>query len=324
VDSRRQVKKLLAQEKDPQRRDVLDIRQKALKLTANAIYGCLGFQSSRFHAQAIAQLVTSKGREALTHAVELVPKIDGSLDVIYGDTDSVMISTGLTGPDVAPALRMAALVKKEVNKVYRCLEIDVDGVFKSILLLRKKKYAALMLRDLARGDTPDNVKQEVKGLDMVRRDWCGLSQRVSREALGRILSGRPADEILDNIHTLLQDLATRIRKAEVDLKEFVITKSITKAPEQYADAGTQPHVQVALRMQAQRLSVQIHDLIPYVICDAESIRPELLGLAGDLDRTKLANKAFHIDDVRNPALGLRPDVEWYLATQIHPPITRLC
>jgi len=25
-----------------------------------------------------------------------------------------------------------------------------------------------------RGDTPDNVKQEVKGLDMVRRDWCGL------------------------------------------------------------------------------------------------------------------------------------------------------
>jgi len=32
----------------------------------------------------------------------------------------------------------------------------------------------------------------------------GPSQRVSREALGRILSGRPADEILDNIHTLLQ------------------------------------------------------------------------------------------------------------------------
>lgn len=84
----------------------------------------------------------------------------------------------------------------------------------------------------------------------------------------------------------------------------------------------------------------------------------MLGLAGDLDRNKLANKAFHIDDVRTPALGLRPgpapaplpspltnpsqqfrppylfpcgakgarppDVEWYLATQIHPPITRLC
>jgi len=45
-------------------------------------------------------------------AGRLPAKIDGSLDVIYGDTDSVMISTGLTGPDVAPALRMAALVKK--------------------------------------------------------------------------------------------------------------------------------------------------------------------------------------------------------------------
>ncbi len=38
---------------------------------------------------------------------------------------------------------------QEVNKVYRCLEIDIDGIFKSILLLRKKKYAALMLKDLA-------------------------------------------------------------------------------------------------------------------------------------------------------------------------------
>lgn len=48
----------------------------------------------------------------LLPAGRLPAKIDGSLDVIYGDTDSVMISTGLTGPDVAPALRMAALVKK--------------------------------------------------------------------------------------------------------------------------------------------------------------------------------------------------------------------
>lgn len=31
----------------------------------------------------------------------------------------------------------------QVNKKYRCLEIDLDGLYKRMLLLKKKKYAAV-------------------------------------------------------------------------------------------------------------------------------------------------------------------------------------
>ncbi len=36
---------------------------------------------------------------------------------------------------------MGDKIKTAVNQIYRLLEIEVDGVYKTMLLLRKKKYA---------------------------------------------------------------------------------------------------------------------------------------------------------------------------------------
>lgn len=62
-------------------------------------------------------------------------------NVVYGDTDSIMINTGTN--QLSDALEMGKKLKAEVNVLYKCLEIEIDGVFKSLLLLKKKKYAAL-------------------------------------------------------------------------------------------------------------------------------------------------------------------------------------
>jgi len=40
-----------------------------------------------------------------------------------------------------------------VNKRYRLLEIEMDGVFKSMLLLKKKKYASVKVEVAADGNT---------------------------------------------------------------------------------------------------------------------------------------------------------------------------
>ena len=50
---------------------------------------------SRFYAKPIAALVTAQGRESLQRTVDLAENQLG-LEVIYGDTDSVMINTHCT------------------------------------------------------------------------------------------------------------------------------------------------------------------------------------------------------------------------------------
>lgn len=69
-------------------------------------------------------------------------------------------------------------IKAEVNKLYRQVELDVDGVFKYMLLLKKKKYAAVTISQLPNGDYV--TSQELKGLDIVRRDWSQISAEAGK------------------------------------------------------------------------------------------------------------------------------------------------
>lgn len=72
VHRRRGVKDALRKERDPTKRAQMDIRQQALKLTANSMYGCLGFPHSRFFARPLAELITGQGREILQSTVDTV------------------------------------------------------------------------------------------------------------------------------------------------------------------------------------------------------------------------------------------------------------
>merc|ERR1719174_2402353 len=243
VSNRQQVKAAQKSEKDPKKWQVLEIRQKALKLTANSMYGCLGFQNSRFYAKPLAALITAKGREALQTTINVVTS-ELSLEVVYGDTDSVFVNTKAT--DYNEAMNKAQQIKRSVNKRYKKLEIEIDGVFARLLLLKKKKYAGLKVLDHAKG----TVEREYKGLDIVRRDWCGLAKSMGQTILDQILTGDGKEEAINWVHTFLTARGKEMDEGKIALEGYVITKGLTKAPQDYPDAKNQPHVQVALRLQA--------------------------------------------------------------------------
>jgi DNA polymerase alpha subunit A len=173
VSRRREVKKLMkAKDATPDQLATWDIKQLALKLTANSMYGCLGYTKSRFYARPLAMLTTYKGREILRRTKDMAE--EKMLRVIYGDTDSVMINTNVD--NIQDAVKLGNEFKKLVNDSYRLLEIDIDNVFRRILLHAKKKYAAINMVPV---EGKYIEKLEVKGLDMRRREYCALSKETS-------------------------------------------------------------------------------------------------------------------------------------------------
>ncbi|KAK0207637.1 hypothetical protein IW262DRAFT_1418425 [Armillaria fumosa] len=306
VNRRRQVKSLMKDKTaTPAQLLQYDIKQQALKLTANSMYGCLGFEYSRFYARPLAALTTFKGREILTHTKELAESMQ--LDVVYGDTDSVFVNSNVT--ELSEALKIAAEFKKAVNDRYKLLEIDLDGIFQRLLLLQKKKYAAIKVEDGARTST------EVKGLDMKRREYCTLSKNVSQYVLEQILSGESTEVVVEQIHEYLTTIGKNVNEGKVKLDDFIVFKRLGKNPEEYPKVHGLPHVQVAMKMKARGGSARAGDVIPYIFCLAEG---------EESAKTGQADRARHPDELRKAGSELKIDYQYYLSQQILPPIERLC
>lgn len=216
VSRRKQVKALMKDKKATvDQLATWDIKQIALKLTANSMYGCLGYTQSRFYARPLAMLTTFKGREILRSTKDLAESTQ--LRVIYGDTDSVMINTN--ADNIEDAMKVGIDFKRSVNEKYKLLEIDIDNIFRRLLLHAKKKYAAINMMEV---DGKYVDKLEVKGLDMKRREYCALSKEASSRLLNLILSGEEPEVVVGKVHEYLRELSKRMREEKVPAQKYII------------------------------------------------------------------------------------------------------
>ncbi|SCM19769.1 DNA polymerase alpha catalytic subunit A, putative [Plasmodium berghei] len=338
VEKRAFIKKLIASEKNKEKKELLIVQSLSIKLISNSIYGCLGNTHNRFYAKYIASYITQKGRNLLQHTKFKVEK-EFNLKVVYGDTDSIMIDTGIKSSDAnnyKESLKLAHTIKNNINKNYKKLELDLECIFSKLLLLKKKKYACAKVIDPNLG----KYEYEMKGINFIKRDFCKISKLIGNELLRIIFSNKEykpsqpnssnislnhsddisiQNDLSEQIHEYLRSVYQRIQNDEFDLEHYVITKKLTKNVNEYQEKNSLGHVLVAERMIKDGYNVCVNKEIQYCVCRNE-------------DALKFYNKGneklnsslccFSVGEIKK--YNLKIDKDYYIRNQILLPINRLC
>jgi DNA polymerase delta subunit 1 len=237
---RKNAKKLMAaahKEGDDFKEALYDASQRSYKVVMNSVYGFLGASKGFLPCVPIAASVTATGRNmidvASRRAIELLP---GS-EVIYGDTDSIMVKMklpeGKNQEDINDHFEVAKWLAGEITKEYRAPnDLEFEKIYYPYILYSKKRYAAIKYED-----PEEKGKVDVKGLALVRRDFSPITREILKESLDTILFAKDTP-------TAVKDTREKIRKVldnEYPMEKFVMSKTLKTG---YKNE-MQPHLIVA-------------------------------------------------------------------------------
>lgn len=145
-----------------------DIYSTAIKCANNSLFGALGYSDSPLYSPRASASVSATGRWCLRHARNVLSSC--GLQVLYGDTDSCMVTKSNTDGDA-----VVALVKRSLEVFQKSLEAtplaamklaveipkgSLHLYYKDMILLNKKSYIMISEEDTMKS----------RGVCIVRKD----------------------------------------------------------------------------------------------------------------------------------------------------------
>lgn len=187
-------------------------KQYALKILVNSSYGVYGYKGFRLYNRDIASKITGKGRELILSVKHYVESVLG-YDVVLIDTDSNAVHVGFYDEDEYEML------KSKVNKYIYPYRMEIDKIFKRMIVFKKKRYAGLNM----------NGEFKYKGLEVVRGDVFDLEREIQREILERFLLYGYDKSWLD---AYMRDMKVRLWNGEFDNK-LIYIKGVKESWDEY-------------------------------------------------------------------------------------------
>ncbi len=286
VDKRLFYKKMKKESPDPHLREVYDNRQIALKWILVTCFGYLGYKNAKFGTVDGHIGVCAFGREALLNASHTAE--DAGFEVIHGIVDSLWLKK----PDAS--LEDYENLCKAITK-QSGIPISFEGRYKWIVFLPSKTHPRVGVLNRYYGIMEDG-KIKVRGLEIRKRDTPKFVFDVQTEMINTLATANNIAELRKQIPNAL-DIVRKYRQklldGEVLIEDLVISKRMSKNPEQYHQHVSQ--VIAAKQLIKQGMEVHAGNSVRFLFTHSKDKRHERRVKAAQLIEK-----------------GVEPDTEKYL------------
>ncbi len=237
---RNKIKEWVKEEEDKTRAAILNMIQKAVKLSSNSLIGLMAVSvkfSSKLAFHACAGAVYTKGRETISRVIEgagahVTNPPHGP--VVYSDTDSIMIA-GMGSLDARKQML------EWLNKNYAPFVFEFENVGR-ILIISSKNY--IMRTD--KGET------RYVGVSFSKRGSCSFIADTMKEIVEMIMNGETKIRIMSYVKHRIEELP------EESPDDLALTAPVGESERSLGR-------QIAKRLNANGASFQIGDTIDYVV-----------------------------------------------------------
>jgi len=212
-----------------------DRQQAAVKVIMNSLYGVSGWERFRLYDRENAAAVTSTGREVIKFTEKTVNKLNK--EVIYGDTDSVMLELG-GEVSMDEAIEQAFEIESHINGRYDAFALEVlnarehrfhiefEKLYRRFFQAgKKKRYAGHLI--WKEGKDVDEI--DITGFEYKRSDIAPVTKRVQQGVIEMIVRGESIETVTDYVHEVIEEF----ERGDLDLDDIGIPSGIGKRLDEY-------------------------------------------------------------------------------------------
>lgn len=234
--------------------ELFDRRQSVIKVLMNAFYGVSSMKYWRLATEGLGDAITSAARFALWQGKEIAE--GEGYNVVYGDTDSVMVSLAGADSEKHVAIDQGEKLERVVNQSMSCcvehsglssdhpfLDGSLHGTDRHTLVYefeklyrrffqagKKKRYAG----NIVWKEGKDVDEMDLVGFESQRSDSPELTSDVQPEVIRRILEGNSFEELSEYVSGIVADL----RSDSMEQYRLALPNSLNQPLEEYENTQT--------------------------------------------------------------------------------------
>jgi DNA polymerase-2 len=240
------------------------LQRDSMKWLLVCCFGYTGYKNARFGKIEAHEAINAVARETLLVAKEIA-EADG-FELIHALVDSLYVwKEGAKRDDYER-------LSQEIENRTR-LPLAIESVYRYVVFLPSKQYADVPVpnRFFAVGE---DGEPKVRGLECRRHDTPPLLGRMQHEVLAILAEAHDYDSYLQKLEIargVFANYKDRLANGEVDIRDLVVSKRITKEPRNYQKAGVTAIA--AQQLFGSGVKLRPGQNIEYVITNAEAPVP---------------------------------------------------